>query len=109
MTEPTDERRRDPRYTARLVVRFAKPQDAARAFEAFSMNLSAGGLCLRSTVRHELGETLRIELDAGPDQLSLDAVVAWVRRDTMGVRFVNVRLPVRERLEALVERLRHER
>jgi Tfp pilus assembly protein PilZ len=108
MADPSNERRRDARYHARFVVRFAKETDAARAFDTFSTNVSAGGLCLRSAAPHAVGEMLKIDLTAGDEALSLDGQVAWVRRDTVGVRFVNVRLPDRERLEALVERLRSE-
>ena len=87
------------------MIRFAKTSDAARAFDTYSTNFSAGGLCLRSAVPHSVGERLKIDLTAGEERFSLEAVVAWVRRDTMGVRFVNVPLPDRERLEALVARL----
>ena len=105
MAESPIERRRDARYHARFVVRFANRRDAARALESFSTNFSVGGLCLRSTSSHRVGESLRIDLIAGKEELHLDGVVAWIRRDALGVRFVNVALPDRERLEALATRL----
>ena len=51
---------------------------------------------------------MQLDLTAGEERFTLEGVVAWVLRDTMGVRFVNVRLSDRERLEALVEQLRVE-
>jgi len=108
MADPSNERRRDPRHHARLVVRFGRQRDAAKAFDTYSTNVSAGGLCLRSISHHEVGECLQLDLTAGEERFTLEGVVAWVLRDTMGVRFVNVRLSDRERLEALVEQLRVE-
>lgn len=107
MVEPPDERRRDARYHARFVVRFAGKSEARRALEAFSANISAGGLCLRSSVPHQVGEALQLELELSAEEqhLELEGVVAWVRRDTMGVRFVNLSVADRERLLELSGRL----
>jgi uncharacterized protein (TIGR02266 family) len=95
----SSERRQDARYSARFDVRFARSTDAARAFNAFSTNFSAGGLCIRTSHAHEVGEALKIDVTIEGFTYSLDGVVAWVRHDAVGVRFVNVRPEVREQLE----------
>jgi uncharacterized protein (TIGR02266 family) len=99
-SSPAD-RRRDFRYSTHFDVRFAQVTDAAKAMKAFSINLSAGGLCVRSKTRREVGEVLRLDMTIERDTLSLDGVVAWVYGDALGVRFVNVRPDQKERLEAM--------
>ena len=99
------ERRRETRFGTRIDVRFARLADAARALNAFSLNFSAGGLCLRTKVPHELGERLEIDVTVEGHQFQLEGEVAWVRGEAMGVRFVNVRPPDRERLEAVARAL----
>ena len=100
-----DDRRGDSRYQARFDVRFSRLSDAARAFNAFSVNFSAGGLCLRSKLPHQLGEALLLDLTIGMDQFALEGVVAWVRGEAVGVRFVNVRPALREQLDAVARTL----
>ncbi|MEW5739615.1 MAG: PilZ domain-containing protein [Myxococcota bacterium] len=100
-----NERRQDARYAARFDVRFARTKDAARALNAFSTNFSAGGLCVRATHSYELGEALKIDVTIEGFTYSLDGVVAWVRGEAVGVRFVNVRPEVRERLEGVARTL----
>lgn len=94
-----DERRTEQRYTAHFDVRFARATDAAKAFNAYSINFSSGGLCVRSRSPHVLGEQLSLSLTIEGDQFDLEGVVSWVRGDAVGVRFVNVALPIRDRLE----------
>jgi uncharacterized protein (TIGR02266 family) len=96
---PGSERRSDPRYSAHFDVRFSRARDAARALNAFSINFSSGGLCLRSATAHSLGESLTLSLSVEDEQFELEGVVSWVRGDAVGVRFVNVKPAVRARLE----------
>lgn len=95
------DRRADPRYAAHFDVRFAQAKDAARAFNAYSINFSSGGLCVKSSTTYELGESLSLSLSIEGEVFELEGVVAWVRGEAVGVRFVNVRSEVRERLEAV--------
>lgn len=99
------DRRQDARYAARFDVRFARTTDAARALNAFSTNFSAGGLCLRARDAYQLGEALKLDVTIEGFTYALDGVVAWVRGDAVGVRFVNLRPEVRERLEAVARSL----
>ena len=93
------ERRTDPRYTAHFDVRFSRATDAAKALNAFSLNFSSGGLCLRSKTPYALGESLSLSLAVEGEQFELDGVVSWIRGEAVGVRFVNVKATVRARLE----------
>ncbi len=103
MTRAT-ERRGDPRIQTRFDVRFRAEAEAARAFNLFSVNFSAGGLCLRSRATHQPGELLRLDLAIGEHQFAVDAVVAWVRGDALGARFVDVPAQVQQRLDAVAAR-----
>ncbi|MEW6433220.1 MAG: PilZ domain-containing protein [Myxococcota bacterium] len=99
------ERRIDARYAARFDVRFARLADAAKALKAFSTNFSAGGLCLRASHAYDVGEALKLDVTIEGFTYSLDGVVAWVRGDAVGVRFVNLRPDIRERLEGVARTL----
>jgi uncharacterized protein (TIGR02266 family) len=99
------ERRSDPRYTAHFDVRFARASEAARALNAFSINFSSGGICLRSKTAYALGESLSLSITVEGEIFELDGVVSWVRGDALGVRFVNVRPAVRAQLERVARRL----
>lgn len=99
------ERRTDPRYGAHFDVRFSRASDAAKAFKAFSVNFSSGGLCLRSKTPHAIGETLSMSLSVEGEVFDLEGVVAWVRGEAVGVRFVNILPAVRSRLEAVSQQL----
>lgn len=99
------ERRRDPRYAAHFDVRFTRAKDAAKAFNAFSINFSSGGLCVRSTSQYQVGESLSLSLTIEGEVFELEGVVAWIRGDALGVRFVNVLGETREQLEAVARSL----
>ncbi len=55
------ERRVTKRLTAHFDVRFAEAADAVRAFNAFSVNFSSTGLCIRSRKVHAVGDTLWLD------------------------------------------------
>lgn len=95
------ERRTDPRFTAHFDVRFSRASDAAKALNAFSINFSSGGLCLRSKTPYSVGEALSLSLTVEGEIFELEGVVSWVRGEAVGVRFVNVKTGVRARLEAV--------
>lgn len=104
--DDVSERRTQERVPARVEVRFHEPEHAARALRAYSLNLSAGGLCLRTSRRYELGAPLKLALVISEDAVELDAAVAWVRDGAVGVRFENVRPRDRELLQSLVDSLK---
>lgn len=100
------DRRREERIPARVEVRFSDGTQAARALKAYSLNMSVGGLCLRTSRRYEIGAPMSLSLDVGGQGFQLQASVAWVREGAVGVRFESVSDEDRARLEALVAALR---
>lgn len=92
------ERRRDPRVGARFEVGFKSAVDAAKAFKAFSVNFSAGGLCIRSQRPHAIGEVVQLRLAIEGKDFELKGTVQWVRADVVGVRFIDLQPEDRDRL-----------
>jgi uncharacterized protein (TIGR02266 family) len=112
MTRPED-RRKDERVDARFDVRFARVEDAARALRTFSVNVSAGGLCLRSQRPHEQGARVRLQMEIANESFDLEGIVTWTREvpdseaaHVVGVRFINLSPEDRERLKQVVQRLK---
>ena len=99
------ERRVDPRHGAHFDVRFSRATDAARAFNAFSVNFSSGGLGLRSSTAYPVGEAVSMSLSIEGELCELEGVVSWVRGEAVGVRFVNLKPPVRAQLERVARAL----
>jgi uncharacterized protein (TIGR02266 family) len=93
------ERRIDPRYGARFDVRFSRASDAAKALNAFSINFSSGGLCVRSKTPYQVGELLSLSVTIEGQLFELEGVVSWTRGEAVGVRFVNLNPAVRAQLE----------
>ncbi|MFO0597697.1 MAG: PilZ domain-containing protein [Myxococcaceae bacterium] len=104
-TETGSERRSDPRYGAHFDVRFSRQAEAARALNAFSINFSSGGLCVRATNRVTVGEVLSVSLAIEEKLFELEGVVAWVKEGSVGVRFINVQPGVRAQLETVARSL----
>lgn len=101
------DRRQFERYSARIEVHFPHPTDAAKAFRAYSLNFSVGGLCLKTQRPYVLGDTMKLELVVeGRDALCVDAEVAWIRSGAVGVRFINVPDDVRAELATIAEVLK---
>lgn len=100
------DRRTQERVPARVEVRFTEANQAARALRAFSINVSSGGLCLRTQRRYEIGATLQLTLNVAGEEYPLAGIVAWVREGAVGVRFVNLTPDDRSRIEALVSSLK---
>ncbi len=103
---PEADRRNDERVVARVDVRFQEPSDAVRAFRAYSLNFSVGGLCLKTRRRYEVGSQLRLALTVEGQEYNLTGVVAWERGGAIGVRFQNVDPEDRKRLSDLVTRFK---
>lgn len=101
----SSERRLEERFGAHFDVRFAKQRDAARALKAWSVNFSAGGLCVRSQMAFAPGDDVTMSLAIEGEQFELAGVIAWVRGDVVGVRFVGLEPEERARLEAVARSL----
>ncbi|MFZ5438700.1 MAG: PilZ domain-containing protein [Myxococcota bacterium] len=95
------ERRADPRYGAHFDVRFTRKADAARALNAFSVNFSSGGLCVRTRSEYAVGELLALSLTIEGQLFELEGVVSWTRGEAIGIRFVNLSPSVRAQLEGV--------
>jgi uncharacterized protein (TIGR02266 family) len=80
-------------------------REAARALNAFSINFSAGGLCVRTSTPYAVGEALSMSLEIEGSLFELEGVVSWTRGDAVGIRFVNVRPSVRAQLEQVARAL----
>jgi uncharacterized protein (TIGR02266 family) len=99
------DRRRDVRVAARIEVRFSERAEAARALRAYSLNFSAGGLCLKTQREYDVGAQLHLAIAVKGEEFDLKCVVAWVRNGAIGVRFDGVSPADRARLEALAASL----
>jgi uncharacterized protein (TIGR02266 family) len=95
------ERRRDPRVGARFEVAFKDAKDAAKAFKTFSVNFSAGGLCLRSQRPHAIGEVVELHLTVDGQDFEIQGTVQWSRAGVVGVRFIDLAPDIRVRLSEL--------
>ncbi len=97
-------RREHDRVAATFDVRFREMQDAARALRAYSLNLSAGGLCLRTRRSYDVGSRVRLQMSVSGEDFDIDAIVSWVRDDAeaIGVRFVDVSEEDQFRLQRVV-------
>ena len=100
------DRRNDERVVARVDVRFQEPSEAVRAFRAYSLNFSVGGLCLKTRRRYEVGSKLQLALTVDGQEYKLTGVVAWERGGAIGVRFQDVNADDRKRLSDLVTRFK---
>lgn len=97
-------RRAHERVTATFDVRFQEAQDAARALRAYSLNLSAGGLCLRTRKSYDVGSRVRLQMTVNGEDFDLEGIISWVRDDAeaIGVRFVDVSDADQSRLQRVV-------
>lgn len=97
-------RRAHERVTATFDVRFQEAQDAARALRAYSLNLSAGGLCLRTRRSYDVGSRVRLQMTVSGEDFELEGVISWVRDDAeaIGVRFIDVSEADQARLQRVV-------
>jgi uncharacterized protein (TIGR02266 family) len=101
-----DERREHERVPARIEIHFGQAEDAARSLHAYSLNVSAGGLCILTQRIYPVGARLHLDLQVDRQTYSLQGVVAWVRGGAVGVRFDGVTPRDRERLAELAASLR---
>ncbi len=97
-------RRMHERVTATFDVRFPEAEDAARALRAYSLNFSAGGLCLRTRRSYDVGAHVRLQMSVQGEDFDLEGIISWVRDDAeaIGVRFINVPEADQSRLQRVV-------
>jgi uncharacterized protein (TIGR02266 family) len=84
-----------------LELSFATQDDVVRAY---SKNIGAGGLAIRTSRVLPVGSTLelRIKLPDSPQPLVAQGQVAWVREDGMGVAFTQLPEDAERRLKELL-------
>lgn len=100
------DRRQHERIATRVEVRFGRTEDAARALRAYSLNFSAGGICLRTSKTYAVGDGMRVAMKIEGEEFDLHAAVAWCRAGTIGVRFDELSNDDRARLERVAQALR---
>lgn len=110
-TSPTEDRpdvdrRIHERVAARIEVHFKGPEQAARAFRAYSLNFSVGGLCFRTERTYQLGQVLHVSMTVESQSFELAAVVAWSHKGAIGVRFEQVPERDQERLRSVMNALK---
>lgn len=98
-------RRGEERISARFEVHFTQTQDAAKALRAYSLNISAGGLCLRTRRAYDVGSPVRMDMVVEGEAFQLQGVIAWVRDESeaIGVRFTHLNEEDRARLQRLID------
>lgn len=98
-------RRSHERVTATFDVRFPELEDAARALRAYSLNLSAGGLCLRTRRSYDVGSRVRLQMSVNGEDFDLEGIISWVRDESeaIGVRFIDVSEEDQLRLQDVVK------
>lgn len=103
-------RRVEERVSARFEVHFNHMEDAAKALRAYSLNISSGGLCLRTKRAYDVGAPVKLELRVNGEVFNLQGVVAWVRDESeaVGVRFTKLSEEDRARLQSVIDSLKRE-
>ncbi|WP_224360540.1 TIGR02266 family protein [Hyalangium versicolor] len=101
-------RRGEERVPARFEVHFTYTQEAARALRAYSLNVSAGGLCLRTRKAYDVGSPVRMDMTIAGESFQLNGVVAWVRdeAEAVGVRFTDMSEEDRTRLQRVIDSIK---
>jgi len=97
-----NEQRAEKRVLAKLEVHFKSVEEAARVFKTYSLNLSPGGMCIRSTHRHKEGELIRVSLLLNGQRFEFKARVVWSKANVMGVRFEGMSPAERLHLESML-------
>jgi len=101
-------RRSDERVSARFEVHFNDTQEAAKALRAYSLNVSAGGLCLRTRRAYDVGVPVQMDMVVGGQAFQIRGVIAWVRDESeaIGVRFTDLSERDRSRLQSVIDSLK---
>ena len=98
-------RRGEERVPARFEVHFTQTQDAAKALRAYALNISAGGLCLRTRRAYDVGSPVRMDIVVAGESFQLQGIIAWVRDESeaIGVRFTHLSEDDRARLQRVID------
>jgi uncharacterized protein (TIGR02266 family) len=101
-------RRTEERIPARFEVHFSDTEVAAKALRAYSVNVSSGGLCLRTKRSYDVGVPVQVEMKVDGETFKLRGVIAWVRdeAEAVGVRFIKLSDDDRAKLQRLIDSLK---
>ncbi|HYH97886.1 TIGR02266 family protein [Hyalangium sp.] len=101
-------RRNEERVSARFEVHFTHAQEAAKALRAYSVNVSAGGLCLRTRRAYDVGSPVLMDMVVEGQAFQLRGVIAWVRDESeaIGVRFTAMSEDDRARLQRVIDSIK---
>jgi uncharacterized protein (TIGR02266 family) len=101
-------RRIDERIPARFEVHFNYTLEAAKALRAYSLNISAGGLCLRTRRSYDVGTPVQMDMVVEGQAFQIQGVIAWVRDESeaIGVRFTEMSEEDRARLQRVIDSIR---
>lgn len=105
-TQRPEDRRQFERIPARVEVRFQERMTAAKAFRAFSLNFSSGGICLKTDKSYSVGHALQLFITISNEEHELLGVVAWVRGGAVGIRFDTARDTDREKIARIMSSIR---
>ena len=97
------DRRAATRLGAKVGVKFKALLHAAKALSTFSVNFSAGGLCLRTRLPHAIGDRMELAITIDGELFKLRGIVAWAKADVIGVRFEGVSPRDQERLQLVAK------
>ena len=97
-----EERRQHARIAAKIEVRFSRPDQAAKALHAYSLNLSVGGLCVRTKRAYQSGDVPQLSVSVGGDRSMTVRVL--VSAATPGALW-DLRCELREKLMEYLNRL----
>jgi uncharacterized protein (TIGR02266 family) len=105
MEQDTLNRRAQERVPARFEVHFNDTQKAAKALRAYSLNISAGGLCLRTRRAYDVGTLVQMSMVVEGETFQLPGIIAWVRDESeaIGVRFTDMSDEARARLQRVID------
>jgi hypothetical protein len=97
-------RRRETRIHVAFPVGLASSAEAVDILQADAVNLSLGGLCVRTSPGYRAGQRLAIDVRCEAGRFALRGVVAWStpRAALLGIRFVDLPPEASARLEALI-------
>lgn len=98
------ERRRESRIAAQVDLSLAPADDARDTLQTDSVNLSLGGVCVRTERSYPVGKLLGLNIVLGDEALDLRRVVVGSRPQAveLGVCFVDLSEAAGARIEAVV-------
>jgi uncharacterized protein (TIGR02266 family) len=104
-------RREEERVSARFEVHFGHAEDAAKALRAYSLNVSAGGLCVRTRRAYDVGAPVLVDMVVEGEAFQLHGLIAWVRDESeaVGIRFTRMTEEDVARLQRVIDSIKQTR